>query len=75
MNQTLTPENSFVCEECEEHQFDGNMAVLSLTRWFKGLICIDCAAINHPKELEKAIAAREKKERKHTAPAGGKEEG
>lgn len=56
-----TPENSFVCEECLEHQLDGNMSVLSCTKWYEGLICIECS-YEYPKELEKAIAARDKED-------------
>lgn len=64
MSEEFTPDNSFVCEECSELKFDGAMCVLSCTQWYEGLICIDCAERYYKDQLRKAIAKRDKEERR-----------
>lgn len=56
----LTPENSFVCEECGRHLMDGNMSIISCTKHYEGLICMDCASIQFSKQVEQEARKRDR---------------
>lgn len=56
----MTSDNSFICEECGRHMFDGNMCILSCTRYYEGLICVTCSELKYPKLVRKAIRDRER---------------
>jgi hypothetical protein len=61
----LTSENSFVCEKCGRHLMDGNMCILSNTKTFEGLICINCSEMYYPKQLRHEVDRRNEIDRRN----------